>query len=186
LSVSKKVKINILLGTTFLLPFDCKSEFLLTQGYLDKYTHKNSYSLDFKMPIGTNVLSMKDGIVLDVVDKFEDNILPNAYKENINNANYISIKHNDETISLYYHLKKGSAKVKKGWYIRKGKKIAESGNSGYSTSPHLHIEVVKPFIFTDGISIPVNFKILDKNDKEIEIRGIDMKRGNYFKSSNCK
>jgi len=51
----------------------------------------------------------------------------------------------------------------------------------------LHLEIVKPFIFTDGISIPVKFKILNSENKEVIINGIDMKKGNYYKSSNrCK
>lgn len=185
--IINRIKKNILFGGIFLLPFDCNQEFLLTQGYLDKYSHKNSYSLDFKLPMGTDIFSIKEGIVLEVIDNFEDNIYPDDFKKNINKANYVSIKHSDGTISLYYHIKKGSSKVKKNWYISSGKKIAETGNSGYSTSPHLHLEIIKSFIFTDGISIPVIFKILDSNNKEIHINGIDMKRGSYFKSSNrCK
>jgi murein DD-endopeptidase MepM/ murein hydrolase activator NlpD len=41
----------------------------------------------------------------------------------------------------YMHLKKGSIKVAVGDKVEMGQKLAESGNTGESTGPHLHFEI---------------------------------------------
>lgn len=55
-------------------------------------------------------------------------------------GNFIRIKH-DNVISLYFHLKGGSIRVKRGQKVKKGQVIAYMGNSGHSYGAHLHFEV---------------------------------------------
>ena len=43
--------------------------------------------------------------------------------------------------ATYMHLKKGSLKVSKGQRVMQGDHIADSGNTGESTGPHLHFEI---------------------------------------------
>jgi murein DD-endopeptidase MepM/ murein hydrolase activator NlpD len=67
----------------------------------------------------------------------------------------IKIRHkvNGEWItSAYMHLKKGSLLVKKGERVLEGQQIAESGNTGASTGPHLHFEIQrgKAYIWTNN------------------------------------
>lgn len=54
---------------------------------------------------------------------------------------YIMIKHDDGTVTLYGHLKQGSRKVKKGDRVTRGQVIAKVGSTGNSTGTHLHFEV---------------------------------------------
>lgn len=45
--------------------------------------------------------------------------------------------------ATYMHLRKGSIKVIKGQRVKMGDLVAESGNTGESTGPHLHFEIQK-------------------------------------------
>jgi murein DD-endopeptidase MepM/ murein hydrolase activator NlpD len=51
----------------------------------------------------------------------------------------IVIAHSDEIFTVYAHNKKN--KVDKGDRVKKGQQIAEVGNTGRSTGPHLHFEI---------------------------------------------
>ncbi|MBI3823877.1 MAG: M23 family metallopeptidase [Planctomycetes bacterium] len=70
--------------------------------------------------------------------------------------NVIGIRHDDNTLAQYLHLRKNGARVKKGQRVAQGEVIGESGNVGYSTSPHLHFEVTR-YIDKRWVTIPVTF-----------------------------
>ncbi|MBB6021381.1 murein DD-endopeptidase MepM/ murein hydrolase activator NlpD [Paenibacillus sp. JGP012] len=81
--------------------------------------------VDVGVPIGTPVYAAKAGTVI-----FAD------YMGKAGNA--IMIQHEDME-TRYYHLNK--IKVEAGQEVQAGEEIAESGNTGGSTGPHLHFEV---------------------------------------------
>jgi murein DD-endopeptidase len=81
---------------------------------------------DFAMPIGTSVLATGDGVITRVVNH------PYAGK-------YIEIRHSGQYVTRYLHLNR--ILVKRGQKVVRGQKIAESGNTGRSTGPHLHYEL---------------------------------------------
>ena len=54
-------------------------------------------------------------------------------------GHYIIIIHGNNYMSLYGHL--NSFKVSYGQYVSQGQVIAQSGNTGSSTAPHLHFEL---------------------------------------------
>lgn len=56
-------------------------------------------------------------------------------------GNYIIISHGGGVTTLYAHLSKRS--VSKGDTVKQGDIIGYSGNTGYSTGPHLHFEISK-------------------------------------------
>jgi len=55
------------------------------------------------------------------------------------NAVYVVIQHADGYVSIYYHLK--SYSVHKGENVQKGDPIGVMGSTGFSTGPHLHLEI---------------------------------------------
>lgn len=83
--------------------------------------------IDFSMPIGSAVVSTGKGQV--VIAKFSRSA-----------GNYIVIQHANGYKTQYMHLSK--LLVKSGQKIKQGQKIALSGNTGRSTGPHLHYELL--------------------------------------------
>ena len=122
------------------LPFRIKNRFLVSQGYNGAFSHQNINALDFKMSVGTEVTAIREGTVIKVVEKFNTNCY---HKECQKANNLILIQHPDGTFAEYVHIKFNGSIVKTGSNVNKGQLIAYSGNVGWSTSPHLHLEVFK-------------------------------------------
>jgi murein DD-endopeptidase MepM/ murein hydrolase activator NlpD len=56
-------------------------------------------------------------------------------------GNVVRVQHNDSIMTVYGH--NDRILVKEGEWVTKGKVIARVGNTGRSTAPHLHFEVLK-------------------------------------------
>lgn len=84
--------------------------------------------VDIVTPIGTPIVATADGVVEKVLNS------PDSY------GIFVTIRHDDEFQTVYAQL--SEAKVKVGDKVTKGQLIALSGNSGRSTAPHLHYEVI--------------------------------------------
>ena len=99
------------------------------------------YAYDIDMPIGTNIVAMRSGIVVKVIENFKD--LETGTVGAINEANVINIKHADGTEAQYVHLTYDGALKNEGDNVTQGEIIALSGNTGKSTGPHLHFHVIQ-------------------------------------------
>jgi murein DD-endopeptidase MepM/ murein hydrolase activator NlpD len=150
------------------LPFEDGRAFRITQahdGPLSSHDNpQNRYAVDFAMPVGTPVLAAREGMVAEVIlDYSEGGYDP----ELMDRVNMITIAHADGTIAEYAHLSPGDALVKPGQWVQAGTPIGHSGNTGYSTGPHLHFVVAQPALENGrGIrrSLPVSFYLSDFNN----------------------
>ncbi|HEX2825550.1 MAG TPA: M23 family metallopeptidase [Burkholderiales bacterium] len=148
-------------GAVYRLPFEEGHAFVVSQAHGGKLTSHNNrenlYAVDFAMPIGSAVTAARDGVVVDVTLRHREGGFSMSY---IDKANTVAIVHDDGTVAEYAHLSPGAEIVKPGQRVHAGDLIGYSGNTGYSSGPHLHFIVSRPIV-TDGKvtreSVPVMF-----------------------------
>ena len=126
------------------------------QAFPEMMTHNtpdSQYAVDIAMPVGTDVFAARGGVVFDVAAQ---NFKGGADASNMALANVVRILHDDGTYAIYAHLNWNSIRVRVGEVVERGEYIADSGNTGYSSGPHLHFVVVR----NAGMnmqSVPVTF-----------------------------
>ncbi len=122
-------------------PYQSPVPLPVSQGPGGDFSHHGSFAYDFAMPVGSLVTAARDGIVAFVDTKWTAGGKDQSL---LDKANVISILHADGTIGNYVHLSKDGSFVQEGDLVTKGQVIALSGNTGFSSGPHLHFEVVQP------------------------------------------
>jgi hypothetical protein len=108
-------------------------------------------------------LAPADGLVEEIIDNVDDNEIGKI--NTINNwGNTIVIRHLPGLYSQMSHLRKGTFKVAKGDFVKRGDLLANCGNSGRSPEPHLHFQVqATPVLGSRTIDYP--FAYYYKKDK---------------------
>jgi murein DD-endopeptidase MepM/ murein hydrolase activator NlpD len=139
------------------LPYAAGSAYRVDQGFNGRYSHYGDfqYAVDWNMPEGTPIHAARDGVVVGVKDTSNEGGPDKKYQ---NSANYIMIKHDDGTIGEYAHLQQYGVKTRLGERVRAGQLIGLSGNTGYSSGPHLHFFVYKAIDGERRESFPIQFK----------------------------
>lgn len=124
---------------TYSLPIDENSRWEMGQEFNGEYSHQdeqNRYAVDFIVPIGTPVLAARAGVVMETIANYGTGG-QNA-KIYAARANFIRILHDDGSMALYAHLKENGILVSNGQRVGLGEPIGYSGNTGFSSGPHLH------------------------------------------------
>lgn len=125
-------------------PFAVATNHPVTQAYPQVATHttRDSYhAVDIAMPIGTDIMAARGGVVFDIAaSNFSGGMDP---AKDGPTANVIRILHDDGTYAIYAHLNTNSIRVRPGDRVQRGQYIADSGNTGFSSGPHLHFAVVR-------------------------------------------
>lgn len=125
----------------YLLPLR-QSRSRVDQGFDGQFSHQdeqNRYALDFAADIGTPVLAARAGTVMQVESDFSKAGLKR--EKYGGRANFVRILHDDGTMALYAHLRADGALVRVGQRVAAGQQIGLSGNTGFTTGPHLHFAV---------------------------------------------
>ena len=128
-------------GFVYGLPLPAGSGYELHQGF-GGATHNDEqshFAVDLAVPEGTPVLAARDGIVMQVEEDFAGAGLDR--ERFLGRANNVRVVHEDGTMALYAHLKLESVVVSAGQRVAAGKQLGESGNTGFSSGPHLHFSV---------------------------------------------
>lgn len=138
-------------------PYTKGQKFPIVQGFGGRYSHSGAskYAVDIAMPIGTPIHAARAGVVIDLVEKHNRGGASRKYAKY---ANYVVILHDDQTTGEYYHLRKEGILVSLGEQVEAGQKIAYSGNTGFSSLPHLHFAVYRAQPFGKYQSLPFTFK----------------------------
>ncbi|CAI8722774.1 peptidoglycan DD-metalloendopeptidase family protein [Pseudomonas serboccidentalis] len=126
--------------------------FRLSQGANGQYSHygpKNKYAMDIAMPVGTQIIAARAGVVVKVENS-------QSGRGTDASGNFVRVLHNDGTMGVYLHLKQGSVSVREGQRVTVGSPLALSGNTGNSSGPHLHF-VVQRNTGQGLVSIPYQF-----------------------------
>lgn len=145
---------------TYRLPFDERKLVRVDQGPNGRYSHDddaNRDAVDFALPEGTPVLAARDGVVVQLRDGMRDNYAQRPGDDASEAGDFVRIRHADGSIAMYAHLHAGSVRVRSGQRVQAGDCVALSGNTGFSTAPHLHFVVQ---VQRDGAlrSVPVRIE----------------------------
>jgi murein DD-endopeptidase MepM/ murein hydrolase activator NlpD len=141
------------------LPYPADQHYTVAQGNLSKGGHRrgggDDYAIDWGMPEGSTVCSARAGKVVAVKQDSKEG----GPTQNFNmDANYVIVRHADGTFGEYMHLQHHGVLVRVGEDVAVGTPLGRSGNTGYSSGPHLHFGV---FVNRDGsnkTSIPLRWK----------------------------
>lgn len=98
----------------------------ITSGFGPRWNAQHK-GLDVAAPIGTPIRVPLDGTVIDSGPASGFGL-------------WVRVRHADGTITLYGHIDRTLVEV--GQRVSAGEVIAEVGNTGRSTGPHLHFEVI--------------------------------------------
>lgn len=126
----------------YLPPFPRGQRYYIGQAFGGKFSHnrpESQYAVDITLPEGTPVLAARSGVVMAVDDDFFGAGLDvDKYGER---ANTVRVLHEDGTMAVYAHLQVDSVEVSPGQAVLEGEQLALSGNTGYSSGPHLHFAI---------------------------------------------
>jgi len=141
--------------TILRLPFEPSKPRVLSSGPLGhREAGDGEYAWDYGMPIGSEVLATMGGEVLRYASHFPEGRPEPRFR---GKDNFVVIKHDDGTLGTYCHLLQNCIKVQVAQRVVSGDVIGFSGNSGYTSGPHLHFHVAREVDPQMFIQVPARF-----------------------------
>lgn len=139
-------------------PFEAGQRWMISQGF-ETGTHTdlaNLHAVDIAMPEGTPVLAVMAGQVMEAEDGYHAG--GTRAERYVDRANRVRLLHADGSMSVYAHLAPGSIEVRPGAVVPAGAVIGRSGNTGFSSGPHLHF-VLQQNVGMQLVSRPFRFPV---------------------------
>ncbi len=149
-------KEKMLASIPAIMPVESKNLTRVASGYGMRIhpiykVRKMHTGMDFTAPVGTEIHATGDGVVRKVVS------------DRSGYGKHVIIQHGYGYQTLYAHLSKFNVRV--GQKVKRGDVIGYIGNTGTSTAPHLHYEVIK-----DNKKVnPVHFYSNDLTPEQYEL-----------------
>jgi murein DD-endopeptidase MepM/ murein hydrolase activator NlpD len=133
------------------LPYRAGSTFSVLQGFHGAFSHRgsNEYAVDFDCPVATPVLAARPGVVVAANAAAQGAGTTPEFLE-YRRTNFVLVLHDDGTLGEYMHLAPSGVRVRIGQRVERGDELALSGNTGFSSTPHLHFQVMTAA--ADGVS----------------------------------
>ncbi len=151
------------------LPFPPGRSYRVLQGYYGSFSHNTDfsrYAIDFNLAVGDTITAAAYGYVVGLIDGYRHGGNNRKWRDY---ANYITLFHPEfNVLTQYVHLVHNGSLVALGDTVFAGQPIALSGNTGFTSGPHLHFNVLRS-LNKDVVSIPV--------DSIGAYRGEELRRG---------
>jgi murein DD-endopeptidase MepM/ murein hydrolase activator NlpD len=127
----------------YALPYPHGRTFAVLQSFHGEFSHRgsNEYAVDFNCPVATPVTATRPGVVVAINAGAQGSGTTPEFLDD-RRANFVLIQHDDGTLGEYMHLAPSGVEVGPGQAVRRGQEIGLSGNTGFSSTPHLHFQVM--------------------------------------------
>jgi murein DD-endopeptidase MepM/ murein hydrolase activator NlpD len=125
------------------LPYPHGLTFAVLQGFHGAFSHRgsNEYAVDFNCPVATPVVAARPGVVVAINASAQGSGTTPEFLDD-KRANFVIVRHDDGTLGEYMHLSPSGVEVHPGQRVKRGQELALSGNTGFSSTPHLHFQVM--------------------------------------------
>jgi hypothetical protein len=150
------------------LPYPTGLTFSVLQGFHGAFSHRgsNEFAIDFDCPVATPVLATRDGTVIAFNAAAQGAGTTPDFLD-YRRTNFVLVLHDDGTVGEYMHLSPSGIEVKPGQRVVRGSRLGLSGNTGFSSTPHLHFQVMTAG--EDGVTVqsfPFRFAVKPKRVEE--------------------
>ena len=127
----------------YALPYPHGLTFSVLQGFHGAFSHRgsNEFAVDFNCPVATPVVAARPGRVVAINASAQGSGTTPEYLDD-RRANFVLVLHDDGTLGEYMHLAPSGVQVKPGQRVERSQPLGLSGNTGFSSTPHLHFQVM--------------------------------------------